>query len=151
VPLPNNNDSTIARQADRSGYPRTAVLTFPAELLVAGENLITFAHGSPAPAGKGPGWDTLVLEVDEGAPAEPARLAVSLVKTYAGAGTTTWEVPSGPAQIIGRDPKSFAVPLAAVLPPAASTVTHITVVGGQPVSVTVTADGGRTITTTSGR
>ena len=28
--IPNNNDSTIARQADRSGYPRTAVLTFPA-------------------------------------------------------------------------------------------------------------------------
>jgi hypothetical protein len=86
-----------------------------------------------------------------GCPGGARPPAVSLVKTYAGAGTTTWEVPSGPAQIIGRDPKSFAVPLAAVLPPAASTVTHLTVAGGQPVSVTVTADGGRTITTTSGR
>jgi rhamnogalacturonan endolyase len=169
--LPNNNDSTIARQADRSGYPRTAVLSFPGELLTAGENNITFTHGSPAPAGKGPGWDTLVLEVDEGAPAAPSQLAASMVKTFAGTGTTTWELtvrndgpgrahdlriqaittPSGqPAKIIGRDPNSFSVPVAAVLPAATSTVTHITVAGGQPVTLTLTADGGRTTTTADG-
>ncbi|MDQ0635055.1 rhamnogalacturonan endolyase [Arthrobacter pascens] len=169
--LPGNNDSTIARQADRSGYPRTAVLSFPAELLVAGENSITFTHGAPAPAGKGLGWDTLVLEVDEGAPSESARLEASMVRTFTGAGTSTWEVtvrndgpgtvydvriqgittPSGqPAQIIGRDPDKFAVPVAAFLPAAASTVAHITVAGGQPVSVTFTADGGRTTATAAG-
>ncbi|MFE5835850.1 polysaccharide lyase family protein [Arthrobacter sp. NPDC056493] len=169
--LPNNNDSTIARQADRSGFPRTAVLSFPGELLVAGENRITFTHGAPTAAGKGPGWDTLVLEVDEGTPPAAARLTASLVKRSAGAGRTTWEVtihndgpgnaydlriqgvstPSGqPAQTIGRDPNSFAVPVAAVLTPGGSTVTHITVAGGQPVTVSLTADGGRTNATTGG-
>ena len=169
--LPNNNDSTIARQADRSGYPRTAVLSFPADLLVAGENQITFAHGSPAPAGKGPGWDTLVLEVEEGEQPAAAKLTASMVKTYSGAGTTTWSLtigndgpgtardvriqgittPSGkPARIIGRDPGKFAVPVAAVLPAAASTVTQITVTGGQPVTVSLTADGGRTTATING-
>ncbi|HKU11463.1 MAG TPA: polysaccharide lyase family protein [Sinomonas sp.] len=167
--LPNNNDSTIARQADRSGYPRTAVLSFPASLLVAGENTITFAHGAPAPAGKGPGWDTLVLEVDEGAPSAAAKLTASLAKTYSG-GATTWALtvrndgpgtardvrihavstPSGkPAQVIGRDPSKFAVPVAAVLAPGASTVTQITVAGGSPIAVTLSADGGRTTATAS--
>ncbi|MCH6468644.1 polysaccharide lyase family protein [Sinomonas terrae] len=167
--LPSNNDSTIARQADRSGYPRTALLSFPAGLLVAGENTITFAHGSPAPAGKGPGWDTLILEVDDGAQPASAKLTASVAKTYSG-GTTTWQLtvrnegpatahdlrlqaitaPSGqPAQIIGRDPSKFAVPVAAALTPGASTTAQITVAGGLPITVALTADGGRTATTTA--
>lgn len=169
--LPNNNDSTIARQADRSGYPRTAVLSFPANLLVAGQNNITFAHGSPTPAGKGPGWDTLVLEVDEGTSQPPAKLTAAVTKTFSG-GATTWAVsvtnegpgtardlrlqaitnPSGqPAQVIGRDPGKFAVPVAATLPPGTSTVTSITVVGGQPITVSFTADGGRTTISAGGK
>src|ERR1700752_517739 len=78
--LPNNNDSTIARQADRSGYPRTAVLTFPASLLVPGENEITFTHGDATAAGTGLGWDTFVLEVDEGSVPSPARLSATITK-----------------------------------------------------------------------
>jgi len=94
-----------------------------------------------------------------------------MIKTYSGAGTTTWSLtigndgpgtardvriqgittPSGkPARIIGRDPGKFAVPVAAVLPAAASTVTQITVTGGQPVTVSLTADGGRTTATING-
>jgi len=169
--FPNNNDSTIARQADRSGYPRTAVLSFPAALLAAGENRITFTHGAPAPAGKGPGWDTLVLEVDEGTPQPTAQLTAEVRKAYSG-GTTTWALtvtnsgagsardlriasianPSGqPAKIIGRDPAKFAVPLAATLQPGASSTAHISVLGGQPVTVAVTADGGRTTTTVAAK
>lgn len=169
--LPNNNDSTIARQADRSGYPRTALLSFPADLLVAGENIITFAHGSATASGKGPGWDTLVLEVDEGALPASAKLSASVSKTFSG-GATTWAVtvtnqgpgtardlriqgitnPSGqPAHIVGRDPGKFAVPVAAVLQPGTSMVTHITVIGGQPVTVSLTADGGRTTASAAGK
>ena len=43
--LPSNNDSTIARQADRSGYPRLATLSFPASWLVVGANTITLTRG----------------------------------------------------------------------------------------------------------
>ena len=38
--LPDNNDSTIARQADRSGQPRTAILSFPGSALQSGSNKI---------------------------------------------------------------------------------------------------------------
>jgi rhamnogalacturonan endolyase len=108
--LPNHNDSTIARQADRSGYPRLAVLTFPASLLTPGDNTITFTTGDggasgtpqPNPPSSGFGWDTVVLEVDGTQPARPARLAAKVTGLGTSAGTSTWRVDvanhgSGPA------------------------------------------------------
>jgi rhamnogalacturonan endolyase len=162
--LPNNNDSTIARQADRSGYPRTAVLTFPATLLISGNNEITLTHGPATAAGTGLGWDTFVLEVDEGRAPSPARLSATITRS----GGRTWlvtvrNVGSGaahdvrlssitdrkerPVEVTGRDPNRFPIPIAGVLPPGASAVTRLTVSNSRPLLVTVSADGGRTIAT----
>ncbi|WP_270888998.1 polysaccharide lyase family protein [Pedococcus sp. 5OH_020] len=164
--VPNNNDSTIARQADRSGYPRTGVIAFPASLLVSGDNEITFTHGAPAAAGTGPGWDTLLLEVDEGASTSTAQLAAT--SEYVGGGEPghhTWRVTvrntgegaaydvrvgavkdlqARSAQVVGRDPNLFPVPVTAVLNAGDSVSADVTVVGRQPLDVAVTADGGRT-------
>jgi rhamnogalacturonan endolyase len=166
--LPNNNDSTIARQADRSGYPRTAVLTFPANLLVTGDNEITLTHGDATPAGTGLGWDTLVLEVDEGSAPTPARLSATVVNTSG----TTWSVTvrnvgtgaahdvrvssvsdgqGRPVRVSGRDPNRFTVPVTAVLAPGASAVSKITVPSGEPLTVSISADGGRTTATAHSR
>jgi rhamnogalacturonan endolyase len=166
--LPNNNDSTIARQADRSGYPRTAVLTFPADLLVTGDNEITLTHGDATPAGTGLGWDTLVLEVDEGSAPTPARLSATVVNTSG----ATWSVTvrnvgtgaahdvrvssvrdgqGRPVRVSGRDPNRFPVPVTAVLAPGASAISKITVPSGEPLSVSISADGGRTTATAHSR
>ena len=159
--LPNNNDSTIARQADRSGYPRTAVLTFPASLLVPGDNEITLTHGAATAAGTGLGWDTLVLEVDETTPPPAAQLSATVTRT--GSADATWSVTvrnigtgtahdvrltsvtgsTGPVRVLGRDPNRFPVPVTAVLAPGASARAELTVSDGQPVLVSVSADGGR--------
>jgi rhamnogalacturonan endolyase len=76
--LTSNNDSTIGRQADRSGYHRKAVLTFPASVLVVGQNTVTLTRGPGAAGGNGIGWDTLVLEADESSAPGPAQLEASL-------------------------------------------------------------------------
>jgi rhamnogalacturonan endolyase len=159
--LPNNNDSTIARQADRSGYPRTAVLTFPASLLVSGDNEITLTHGSATAAGTGLGWDTFVLEVDEGSAPAPARLSATATGSGATRSVTVRNIGDGvahdvrlssvtggtaPVSVIGRDPNRFPVPVTALLAPGASAVTELTVSGGQPLLVSISADGGRTTT-----
>jgi len=162
--LPDNNDSTIARQADRSGYPRTAVLTFPASLLISGNNEIALTHGSATAAGTGLGWDTFVLEVDEESVPSPARLSATITRS----GGRTWlvtvrNVGSGAArdvrlssitdrkaravEVTGRDPNRFPIPVAGVLAPGATAVTKLTVSNGRPLLVTVSADGGRTIAT----
>ncbi|MFG1811878.1 polysaccharide lyase family 4 protein [Streptomyces sp. NPDC049040] len=114
--LPNHNDSTIARQADRSGYPRLAVLTFPASLLTAGDNTITFTTGDggasgtpqPNPPSGGFGWDTIVLEVDGTQPARPARLTGKVTGLGTSRGTSSWRVEvanhgSGPAHDVRLD------------------------------------------------
>jgi rhamnogalacturonan endolyase len=163
--IPNNNDSTIARQADRSGYPRTGVLSFPASLLVAGENEITFTHGAAAAAGTGPGWDTLLLEVDEGASAPAPRLSATAAYAGADGDNQTWRVTvrnegTGTARdlrvgavkdsqgrspkVVGRDPNAFPVPVAALLKPGDTVSTDVVAVGLRPLVVAVTADGGRT-------
>jgi len=164
--LPSNNDSTIARQADRSGYPRTAVLSFPASLLTTGDNTITFAHGSATDAGKGPGWDTLVLEIDESATPAVARLSASVKRIATTAHTSTWEVTvtnagSGTAHdvrvssltvgrsghkpgVTGADPNTFPTPLAALLAPGKKATTRFQVDTAGALRVAVTADGGRT-------
>jgi rhamnogalacturonan endolyase len=166
--LPNNNDSTIARQADRSGYPRTGVMTFPANLLVSGDNEITLTHGPATAAGTGLGWDTFVLEVDDGSVPLPGRLSATVTRTHAGSGMRTWSVTvrnvgdevahdvrltavtdrmNRPARVVGRDPNRFPVPIAGVLDPGASAGTQVTVSGAQPLVLTISADGGRTTAT----
>ncbi len=95
--LPAANDSSIARQADRSGYPRRAALTFPAALLTAGENTLTFSLGGPAanaatPSLTGFGWDTVVLEADEPSPPPPARLTGRVTALGGSGGTSRWQV-----------------------------------------------------------
>ncbi|HEY3003084.1 MAG TPA: polysaccharide lyase family protein, partial [Kribbellaceae bacterium] len=156
--LPSNNDSTIARQADRSGFPRLSTLSFPASLLVAGANTVTFTHGSASAAGSGPGWDTLVLEVDEGAPPAAAQLAGSAVLVANDASSATWRLTvtntgtgaandvrlnavvwrdprragSDPAlAVAGRDPNKFPVPVAAAIPPGGSATAEVTVDAAQ--------------------
>ena len=42
--VPSGGDSTLSRQAVRSGYPRVGVLSFPANMLRAGANTITFTR-----------------------------------------------------------------------------------------------------------
>ncbi|NNC10439.1 hypothetical protein HII28_00870 [Planctomonas sp. JC2975] len=153
--LPNNNDSTIARQADRSGYPRTAVLTFPASALVVGSNTITFTRGSGAAAGNGLGWDTILLEVDEGQSQGKAVLdATAELVEKSGNSKGTWKVTvhntgnaaandvrfdsvqwrangrvqvRGLPPVTGRDPNKFPVPIVASIPPGGSATAEIEV------------------------
>lgn len=168
--LPNHNDSTIGRQADRSGYPRLAVLSFPASLLTAGDNTITFTTGDggasgnpqPNPPSGGFGRDTIVLEVDGSQPARPARLSGKVTGLGTSRGTSNWRVEvanhgSGPADdvrldvldwadgrrkagehpaVVGADPNSFPVPVAATIAPAM-------IAPGATASVTVRTHGSR--------
>ncbi|WP_150130515.1 polysaccharide lyase family 4 protein [Streptomyces sp. 150FB] len=112
--LPNHNDSTIGRQADRSGYPRQALLTFPASLLTVGDNTISFTNGGAVtpdavePSSSGFGWDTLLLEVDGAGPAKPARLSGRVTSLGSSHGTSTWQIEitnkgSGPANDVRLD------------------------------------------------
>jgi rhamnogalacturonan endolyase len=141
--LPANNDSTIGRQADRSGFPRRATLSFAASLLRAGANTVTLTRGG---SGGGMGWDTLLLEVDEDVLPGPAVLAVRVLDVdrshHGRPGRTVWTVevtntgdgpandvrldgftPAGPDRagkdrvvIASRDPGRFPVPVAASIP-----------------------------------
>ena len=171
--LPSNNDSTIARQADRSGFPRLSTLSFPASLLVVGANTVTFTHGSASAAGTGPGWDTLVLEVDGASP--PAQLEGSAVLVANDASSATWRLTvantgagaandvrldavvwrdprragsdPGPA-VAGRDPNKFPVPVTAAIPPGGSATAEVTVDAAQggaasDVLIQFSANGGR--------
>jgi rhamnogalacturonan endolyase len=149
--LPANNDSTIARQADRSGYPRQSVLTFPAGALRAGANTITITRGGTVPAGDGLGWDTLVLEVAEDAAPPPAKLRAEVVGLSGPREAATWTVRvvnkgrgaahdvrlssvrlrgrwgSGVAlPVCGRDPRRCPVPVAAALAPGGSATFTVT-------------------------
>jgi rhamnogalacturonan endolyase len=154
--LPNRNDSTIARQADRSGYPRLAVLTFPATLLTVGDNTIEFT-GSGNGSG-GFGWDTVVLEVDGSQPAKPAALTGRVTDLGGSHGTSTWAVEitnhgSGPANDVrldavlwsddarsaqvpatvgGADPNRFPVPVAASIGPGESATATLEISGPRP-------------------
>ncbi|GAA2760779.1 polysaccharide lyase family protein [Actinopolymorpha rutila] len=154
--LPDNKDSTIPRQADRSGHPRLAVLSFPAAMLRTGANTVTLTRGAGTPAGDGLGWDTLLLEVDEPAAPPAARLTASLrVSRPAGPpGMTTWTVevtntgagdahdvrldafvPAGGADwpgskrpvVEGRDPARFPVPVAARIAPGGKATAQLRV------------------------
>ena|GEM_PF-726993 len=155
--LPNNNDSTIARQADRSGFPRQATLTFPASMLRVGANTVTLTRGAGVAGGNGLGWDTLLLEVDEDVAPPASALAARIVGVERGhdgrPGATVWTVevtntgggtandvrldgfdPVTPGKdkkalptILGRDPHRFPVPVAASIPPGGSSTIQVTV------------------------
>lgn len=90
--LPADTDSTIARQTDRSGYPRLAVLTFPAAMLVAGPNTLTLTRGAGTAAGDGLGWDTIVLEVDEPQAPKAAKLTAQVTGPATADGAGDWQV-----------------------------------------------------------
>jgi rhamnogalacturonan endolyase len=148
--LPANNDSTIGRQADRSGYYRKAVLTFPASLLVVGDNTVTLTRGAGAAGGNGMGWDTLVLEADESSAPEAAGLSASVAMVQARGLVNAWDLTvtntgSGPANDVritgitwdkqkkygsltldGRDPSLFPVPVGAGLLPGQSVKVRLT-------------------------
>ena len=79
---PQGTDSTLSRQAVRSGYWRIAQLTFDAALLTSGTNTMTFTRGgTPSGNNTGMGYDTVVLQVqgseDEINKKAPAKLAVT--------------------------------------------------------------------------
>ena len=62
--MPSGTDSTLSRQAVRSGYPRLATLTFDASRLVEGANTITFTRGAaPGTNNTGMGYDVIKLQV----------------------------------------------------------------------------------------
>ena len=62
--MPAGTDSTLSRQAVRSGRPRCATLSFAASRLKAGDNTITFTRGAASGSNNtGMGWDTLLLQV----------------------------------------------------------------------------------------
>jgi rhamnogalacturonan endolyase len=152
---PGNNDSTIARQADRSGYPRLAVLTFPASMLVRGTNTVTLSRGAGTPAGNGLGWDTILLEVEEPTAPAAADLVGTVTRLSTQGGTAQWRVeltnrgagtandvrldrigwPGLPAsgqapRVNGPDPDVFPVPVAASIPAGGSVTKVLSVTAG---------------------
>jgi rhamnogalacturonan endolyase len=142
--LPPNNDSTIARQADRErrgGKGEDSQARIPATV---GANTLTFTHGKASGGGSGPGWDTLLLEVDEATAPGAAQLEASLRLVQADGLVNSWELTvtntgTGPANDVritriewdkqkdygaltldGRDPALFPVPVGAGLMPGES-------------------------------
>ncbi|MGI8457162.1 MAG: hypothetical protein ACR2LI_03480 [Propionibacteriaceae bacterium] len=132
------------------------MLSFPAALLVAGDNTITCTHGFAAAAGTGPGWDTLVLEVDEGTTPAVARLTASLTRVHPDRSGHAWAVAvrnrgKGPAHdvnvtavrdrkgaavpVTGTDPGPFPTPVCAVLGAGEATTYGIEVRTGEPLAV----------------
>jgi len=133
---------------------------------VAGDNELTFTHGPASAAGVGLGWDTIVLEVDEGSAPAPARLAATISRSGPGAWSLTvrnvgnravhdlrvipvadWLTRS--VKVNGHDPTAFPVPVAGVLAAGASAVAEVAVSGWLPPRIAVSADGGRTVVTAS--
>ncbi|WP_377267109.1 polysaccharide lyase family protein [Peterkaempfera sp. SMS 1(5)a] len=155
--LPANNDSTIARQTDRSGFPRKGVLTFPASMLKAGANTVTFTRGSGTAAGNGIGWDTVVLEVDEAEAQAPADLVGEVTRLRDRRGVRTWQLkitnrgagaandvrldgigrpdgrgrPDAGLAVVGADPNRFPVPVAASIPAGGSVTTTVQIDGSR--------------------
>jgi rhamnogalacturonan endolyase len=152
--LPANNDSTIGRQADRSGFPRLAVVTFPAGALVVGTNTLTLTRGAGSAGGNGLGWDTLLLEVDEDTAPPAAKLSGSADLVSRSAQSATWRLTvrntgkgaandvrltavdwrTGPSRgraarpaVTGRDPNAFPVPVTGSIPPGGSATAEVTV------------------------
>lgn len=108
---PTGDDSTLSRQAVRSGYPRVTVITFAASMLRVGANTITFSRLC---CNQGPftgnGWDALVLEVDEAAAPPAPVLSLRGSGYLVGGGSAGWTsvrdlvvtnaAGSGPARLV---------------------------------------------------
>lgn len=97
--VPSGSDSTLSRQAVRSGYPKLAVLTFPASTLVAGPNTVRFTRGAAGGSNNtGMGYDAVLLNVDTGAagggePRGAPALAAAAYRVAARAdGSSVWRV-----------------------------------------------------------
>jgi rhamnogalacturonan endolyase len=175
--VPTANDSTLSRQADRSGYPRLATLTLPAQLLQKGTNSIAFTRGA---SGSGIGWDTVVLEVDESSRPAHARLHAALSAVRGPSNASVWTLtvantgrgtaydvrlcglqsPGGGLNesmpvVLGSDPNEFPVPVAGLLAPGQSVKVDVTldlrrtrVHSWMDLDFTLSADGGRTLAST---
>ena len=63
--MPSGEDSTLSRQAVRSGFPRLGVLSFDAARLKQGANTISFSRGAASGGSNntGIGWDVIKLQV----------------------------------------------------------------------------------------
>lgn len=150
--LPSNSDSTIARQADRSGHPRQATLTFPAEALQVGANTLALTRGAGTAAGNGMGWDTLIMDVNELTAPAPAQLVGDIVRISGTPDASIWTVkitntgggaandvrldsftlkqvagPANTAVITSRDPNRFPVPVVASIPPGGSATVDVSI------------------------
>lgn len=140
------------------------------------------ADGADPPSG-GFGWDTVLLEVDQATAPRPARLAGKVTSLGTSHGTSRWRVEvanhgSGPANdvrldavdwsdgrrqdkdrpaVVGADPNSFPVPVAATIAPGDSVSVTVTTQGSRSpggsgaLEFGITADGGRTRTTAGSR
>lgn len=137
--LPSGSGSVISRQADRSGFPRTSEVSFPASRLKIGTNTVTLTREGGGGA-SGLGWDTLVLQVDETTAPAPAQLSAKLTAKSKTATANIWTLTvantgrgsanhmlldgfavrqtsgtSGPLPtIISRNPSRFSVPLGSI-------------------------------------
>ena len=94
---PSGSDSTINRQAVRSGSPRVSEITFPASQLQIGVNTIAFSR---ACCNLGPnvgmGYDAVLLEVDDGSNPALSLPAISIISaTHAPLSASD---PLGPSQ-----------------------------------------------------
>jgi len=109
--MPTGDDSTLSRQAIRSGYPRVSKLTFDASILQIGINNITFTRTSPPVSNNtGMGWDTVVLEIDSLLAPKPPILegTISTVPTDRGFWTTIFVENHGIGYAMGVRIESFS-------------------------------------------
>lgn len=75
--VPSGIDSTLSRQAVRSGFPRLGTLSFDASRLRVGVNRIAFTRAAARGTNNtGMGWDTVKLQVSGGPAPLPAALRV---------------------------------------------------------------------------
>jgi rhamnogalacturonan endolyase len=153
-----------------------------------GRNTIEFSRGPGITSGNGFGWDTLLLEVDEETAPPPAALSAQIRAVdrdhHGRPNETVWTIevtntgtgpandvrltgfdPAGPGRhgktppaITSRDPHRLPVPVAASLPPGATTTTQVTVdftdapyFFESNMQISFSANGGRARTTVIGR
>ena len=111
-------DSTLNRQAVRSGRPYTTLITFPASLLRVGANAITFSRGCcPRGNNTGLGYDAVLLEVDEPVAPLPAAITISFLSGGVAmpGGPSTWTLSimnsgSGEARQVVLEAAALALP-----------------------------------------
>ena len=96
--MPAGSDSTLSRQAIRSGYARLATLSFDAAILRAGTNTLTFTRGAAAGGSNntGMGYDSVIMLVHPAGPPVHAapQLGVAVARTAVSPGDarSTWRI-----------------------------------------------------------